>query len=52
MDYMLIPKKHSIHQDYYISDKILGQGSERPIVLCINRKTNTKFALKVIFILI
>ena len=49
MDYMLIPKKHSIHEDYYISDKILGHGSERPIVLCIKKKNNSKFALKVKF---
>lgn len=42
------PKKHSIHDDYFVSDEVLGKGSNRPIVLCVNKKTNIKYALKVL----
>ena len=39
MDDMLIPKKHSIHEDYYISDKILGHHDD---VLQIKLSNNLK----------
>lgn len=45
---ILHPKKISIHDEYFVTDQVLGKGANRPVVLCINKKTNVKYALKVI----
>ncbi len=45
---ILRPKKNSIHDDYFVTDHVLGKGDTRPVVVCINKKTNVKFALKVL----
>ena len=44
---ILYPKKNSIHDDYFVTDEILGNGASRPVVLCVHKKTNVKYALKV-----
>lgn len=45
---ILHPKKNSIHDEYFVTDQVLGKGANRPVVLCINKKTNVKYALKVL----
>lgn len=45
---ILYPKSSSIHDDYFVTDQVLGKGANRPVVLCINKKTNVKYALKVL----
>ena len=47
---ILHSKKNSIHDEYFVTDQVLGKGeaAKRPVVLCINKKTNIKYALKVL----
>jgi hypothetical protein len=44
---ILYPKTNSIHEDYFVTHQVLGKGANRPVVLCIHKKTNVKYALKV-----
>lgn len=41
-------KTHQITQDYRISRQVLGVGINGKVVECFSRKSNDKFALKVI----
>lgn len=47
---ILNSKKNSIHDEYFVTDQVLGirSANKRPVVLCINKKTNLKYALKVL----
>lgn len=47
MKSFLFPQKHKIFKDYHITDVILGEGVEFPVVLCINKATTDEYALKV-----
>jgi hypothetical protein len=44
---MLYPKKYSIHNDYYISDVRIGQGSGYCVVKCEHKLTKKEYAFKV-----
>lgn len=43
----LDPKKHSITDDYEISNNVLGLGINGKVVECIKKSTGVKYALKV-----
>lgn len=45
---MLVPKKNTITDDYRISSSVLGLGINGKVVECYSRKTNEKYALKVL----
>ena len=42
----LVPKKHSIYDDYAILDEVLGEGINGKVLACVDKKTNMRYALK------
>jgi hypothetical protein len=42
----LVPKKHSIYDDYLILDEVLGEGINGRVLACVDKKTNVRYALK------
>lgn len=42
----LVPKKHSIYDDYVILDEVLGEGINGKVLACVDKKTNMRYALK------
>ncbi|KAI1296626.1 MAP kinase-activated protein kinase 2 [Halotydeus destructor] len=48
MTRQLVPKSHSIINDYSISDKVLGLGINGKVVECFSKVSGDKFALKVL----
>eukprot|EP00124_Ichthyophonus_hoferi_P003769 Ihof_evm6s351 gene=Ihof_evmTU6s351 len=44
----LIPKRHSILDDYMIPGKTLGVGVNGKVKLCMNKKTGRRYALKIL----
>ena len=44
---ILYAKKNSIHEDYFITNQVLGEGASGTVGLCINKRTSLKYALKV-----
>ena len=43
----LITKKNKIEDDFIITDKVLGEGLNGKVLVCFNRFTREKYALKV-----
>ncbi len=43
----LVPKKTPFNDDYKETNKKLGKGVNGEVVICINKKTNVEYALKV-----
>ena len=44
----VIPKYNNVSDDYEIKDVVLGVGMSGKIRLCVHRKTQKQYALKVI----
>ena len=44
----LFPKTNDIIEDYDIKEKVLGHGVHGKIRLCVHKKTQREYALKVI----
>jgi hypothetical protein len=45
----LIPKLNNVSDDYEIKEVVLGIGMSGKIRLCVHRKTQKQYALKVIY---